>query len=45
LDAIPLLEHQELDGATWIHQRYTYPEIWRQGAESRAIRPDQGYLS
>jgi hypothetical protein len=21
----------------WIHRRYTYPEIWRQGAESRAI--------
>jgi hypothetical protein len=21
----------------WIHCRYTYPEIWRQGAESRAI--------
>lgn len=21
----------------WIHQRYTYPEIWRQGQESRAI--------
>jgi hypothetical protein len=21
----------------WIHRRYTYPEIWRQGAESKAI--------
>ena len=21
----------------WIHRRYTYPEIWRQGEESRAI--------
>jgi hypothetical protein len=21
----------------WIHRRYTYPEIWRQGAEARAI--------
>ena len=21
----------------WIHRRYTYPEIWRQGQESRAI--------
>jgi len=21
----------------WIHRRYTYPEVWRQGAESRAI--------
>lgn len=21
----------------WLHRRYTYPEIWRQGAESRAI--------
>lgn len=21
----------------WIHQRYTYPEIWRTGSESRAI--------
>jgi hypothetical protein len=21
----------------WIHRRYTYPEIWRQGVESRAI--------
>jgi len=21
----------------WIHRRYTYPEIWRQGAEGRAI--------
>jgi hypothetical protein len=21
----------------WLHQRFTYPEIWRQGAESRAI--------
>jgi hypothetical protein len=21
----------------WIHRRYTYPELWRQGAESRAI--------
>jgi hypothetical protein len=21
----------------WIHQRYTYPEIWRQGAEGRAV--------
>lgn len=21
----------------WIHQHYTYPEIWRRGAESRAI--------
>lgn len=21
----------------WIHRRYTYPEIWRQGGESRAI--------
>ncbi len=21
----------------WIHRRYTYPEIWRQGKESRAI--------
>jgi hypothetical protein len=21
----------------WIHRRFTYPEIWRQGAESRAI--------
>jgi hypothetical protein len=21
----------------WLHQRYTYPEIWRQGVESRAI--------
>lgn len=21
----------------WIHRRFTYPEIWRQGAESRAL--------
>jgi hypothetical protein len=21
----------------WIHRRYTYPEIWRQGSEGRAI--------
>ena len=21
----------------WIHRRFTYPEIWRQGAETRAI--------
>ena len=21
----------------WLHQRYTYPEIWRQGSEGRAI--------
>ena len=21
----------------WLHHRYTYPEIWRQGAETRAI--------
>jgi hypothetical protein len=21
----------------WLHRRYTYPEIWRQGAESKAI--------
>jgi len=21
----------------WLHRRYSYPEIWRQGAESRAI--------
>jgi hypothetical protein len=21
----------------WLHRRYTYPEIWRQGAETRAI--------
>ena len=21
----------------WLHRRHTYPEIWRQGAESRAI--------
>jgi hypothetical protein len=21
----------------WIHRRYTYPEIWRQGEESKAI--------
>jgi hypothetical protein len=21
----------------WIHRRYTYPEIWRQGGEERAI--------
>lgn len=21
----------------WIHRRYTYPEIWRRGAESKAI--------
>ena len=21
----------------WIHRRYTYPEIWRQGAEGKAI--------
>jgi hypothetical protein len=21
----------------WIHRRFTYPEIWRQGAEARAI--------
>ena len=21
----------------WIHRRYTYPEIWRHGAESKAI--------
>jgi hypothetical protein len=21
----------------WIHRRFTYPEIWRQGAESRAV--------
>ncbi len=21
----------------WIHRRYTYPEIWRKGAEGRAI--------
>ena len=21
----------------WIHRRYTYPEIWRQGVEARAI--------
>jgi hypothetical protein len=23
--------------ADWLHRRYTYPEIWRQGNESRAI--------
>ena len=21
----------------WIHRRYTYPEIWRQGGEGRVI--------
>jgi len=21
----------------WLHRRFTYPEVWRQGAESRAI--------
>ena len=21
----------------WLHRRYTYPEVWRQGAEARAI--------
>jgi hypothetical protein len=21
----------------WLHRRYTYPEVWRQGAEGRAI--------
>jgi hypothetical protein len=21
----------------WLHRRYTYPEVWRQGAETRAI--------
>src|SRR5215469_7719312 len=21
----------------WIHKRFTYPEIWREGSESRAI--------
>jgi hypothetical protein len=21
----------------WLHRRYTYPEIWREGAEGRAI--------
>ena len=21
----------------WLHRRYTYPEIWRQGVEARAI--------
>lgn len=21
----------------WLHQRYSYPEIWRQGAETKAI--------
>jgi hypothetical protein len=21
----------------WIHRRYTYPEVWRQGVETRAI--------
>ncbi len=21
----------------WLHRRYTYPEVWRQGVESRAI--------
>ena|GEM_PF-3201466 len=21
----------------WLHRRYTYPEIWRKGAEGRAI--------
>ncbi len=21
----------------WIHRRYSYPEVWRQGAESKAI--------
>jgi len=21
----------------WIHRRFTYPEIWRQGAEAKAI--------
>ena len=21
----------------WLHRRYTYPEVWRQGSESRAI--------
>jgi hypothetical protein len=21
----------------WLHRRYTYPEVWRQGGESRAI--------
>lgn len=21
----------------WIHRRFTYPEIWRKGAEERAI--------
>ena len=26
----------------WIHRRYTYPEIWRQGAEGRAIALTQG---
>ena len=24
-------------GGDWIHRRYTYPEIWRQGAEGKAI--------
>jgi hypothetical protein len=24
-------------GGDWLHRRYTYPEIWRQGNESRAI--------
>ena len=31
----------------WLHRRYTYPEIWRQGAEGKAIaltgKPD-GFL-
>src|ERR1700756_1941395 len=21
----------------WLHRRYTYPEVWRQGAEGKAI--------
>ena len=21
----------------WLHRRYTYPEIWREGAETRAM--------
>ena len=21
----------------WLHRRYTYPEVWRQGSESRAV--------
>jgi len=25
----------------WLHRRYTYPEIWRQGNESRGDCPDQ----